>query len=1281
MGEQFLPSPRRQEVTMKAVFFLLCTLGAASAILIKANQEHVFSYSGKILTGIPELDQTYSGIAIDASVILQAGANNDPFNNMYKLALREVKIANFNEKLNGAKPLNWRHMEVPSTSPVPEAFKAFLESPVEIELEAGEVKKVILSSEEPEWSVNFKKALVSVLKVRLPAEKAMSNMITRGQDIIPDSWSVMEQGIDGVCMNLYQVTEVPAHLAREMEQKLMKPELCQGMKMFEIVRNRDLTQCTVNSLYIASRQHENCLVGNCEGVTGKSTETRFLGCGEHKDAVTLHLVINEGELQQNLLAFNTEKVITGTKQMLVLKEVKSTKTVLPAIAAPRTVEDVVYEYPKEVTPEERMQVTNFKKQQEFYRNKAQDPSNLLITPSARLVAMDQQMKTKIVEKVRETARYLEEIENFGDKKAPSHLKSLQSALSFLKKEEIKFIFSEVKDRKVERSVFMEALLMAGTNPTIMFAKEMIISKELTDMETAQVMITLPHYVKMPTPKLIEELFELISHPAVTVNPVIKSNAYIAFATIVRKACFPSAKPRAVFPRMIVGDVCDPNDVRITEKYIPYLVAELRKIDQPQVQGVMLALGAIGHPSVLPVLLPYIEGKVPTADIAIRKVAIYALSPVAQKYRNVLLPVLSARLHDQGEHSGVRVAAFTTMLPMEPSLVDWHKMARFVFFTLQSLAQMKESEIAANSKLMDLTLKAKSVFPLAKPIPGIHSITYGEFVNRLMKDLGISYQTYETQMRYQHSMDYFYKLDFFLKNVRETRFEEYWASGGLHTFIIDAFQVAISNSQPKMHEEMRKLMEKLEIAPKQESVMWVDQWFRLYDDMTLSIQSPRLGIQDVKEKMREVLTNSPKWIEEVKSSLCGKTPFHMIKAHQTIPYMAMVPSEMGFPIWIETEVTYLNSLKGEVDVDCSMTLPALDVKMTPKFSYAWSSYAGVVSPFTMELLAAGVSSHRAVNIPVRTEIRIEPTTGTLKIDMKHVDEVTAQTASVDIHHLHVIPFTTKKPFNFVDLTPIAVDMRNTKILQSASPKKTFETRMGERLGLDIKLQVESECDVLDKKTVMDTMNRYNYHPFHYWMFLATETAQKLDGSPTLRYHKYTLVHNPRDSTTKEMKAEIKLSGALKYKEGEIVKHIPSGSEKKTLQEQKLSRSIQELTSVDDVQATNVLMEIALIGGAPKTCEVSLTAAHGFSELSNKWNLHLEMEKDTPRMVCMAGVMERNVQGKVMYNNRLGFGSSCDEHFVMVEGMVASTDRQRELSRNTEEARRCDRLSRKIQEKQG
>ena len=109
-----------------------------------------------------------------------------------------------------------------------------------------------------------------------------------------------------------------------------------------------------------------------------------------------------------------------------------------------------------------------------------------------------------------------------------------------------------------------------------------------------------------------------------------------------------------------------------------------------------------------------------------------------------------------------------------------------------------------------------------------------------------------------------------------------------------------------------------------------------------------------------------------------------------------------------------------------------------------------------------------------------------------------------------------------------------------------------------------------------------------------------------------------------------------------------------------------------------MEVSLIGGAAKTYEVSFTAAHGFSDLRNKWNLHLETEKEHPRMVCMVGAMERPVQGKVMYNNRVGFGSSCDEHFVMVEGVAASSERQREQSRNSEEARRCDRLSRKVRQ---
>jgi hypothetical protein len=40
----------------------------------------------------------------------------------------------------------------------------------------------------------------------------------------------MEQDVDGVCENTYQVTEIPEYLISEEEKSLMKRELCQGKR-------------------------------------------------------------------------------------------------------------------------------------------------------------------------------------------------------------------------------------------------------------------------------------------------------------------------------------------------------------------------------------------------------------------------------------------------------------------------------------------------------------------------------------------------------------------------------------------------------------------------------------------------------------------------------------------------------------------------------------------------------------------------------------------------------------------------------------------------------------------------------------------------------------------------------------------------------------------------------------------------------------------------------------------------------------------------------------------
>merc|ERR1712013_150580 len=209
----------------------------------------------------------------------------------------------------------------------------------------------------------------------------------------------------------------------------------------------------------------------------------------------------------------------------------------------------------------------------------------------------------------------------------------------------------------------------------------------------------------------------------------------------------------------------------------------------------------------------------------------------------------------------------------------------------------------------------------------------------------------------------------------------------------------------------------------------------------------------------------------------------------------------------------------------------------KAAYSYSGYVGHICPFTHQLMAAGVDTHRSTNVPVQASIKLELTTGTVKVEAKQLASVTPQMTAVDIMHLHVKPFTTLKPNLLVDLIPIALSPA-TKVIKSQSPRKAFEMALGERLGLDLKIKAVTECEVSDKKTVLDSLRNYRYNPILAVIFQGSETALKMNGQPSVRFHRYTVVHNPAASTTKAIEMEIKLAAATKIRNTPLIKHIAS-----------------------------------------------------------------------------------------------------------------------------------------------
>merc|ERR1712198_267136 len=117
---------------------------------------------------------------------------------------------------------DWKNLYLPTLKPVPAEHAQVLANPVEFVVACdGSVRQVTVSRNEPEWSLNFKKALVVLFQstVDTYSIELEQNRIQHPSDERRVAWRVKEDSLQGRCENTYQVNELPEYLIAE------KPEL------------------------------------------------------------------------------------------------------------------------------------------------------------------------------------------------------------------------------------------------------------------------------------------------------------------------------------------------------------------------------------------------------------------------------------------------------------------------------------------------------------------------------------------------------------------------------------------------------------------------------------------------------------------------------------------------------------------------------------------------------------------------------------------------------------------------------------------------------------------------------------------------------------------------------------------------------------------------------------------------------------------------------------------------------------------------------------------------
>merc|ERR1719175_379872 len=418
----------------------------------------------------------------------------------------------------------------------------------------------------------------------------------------------------------------------------------------------------------------------------------------------------------------------------------------------------------------------------------------------------------------------------------------------------------------------------------------------------------------------------------------------------------------------------------------------------------------------------------------------------------------------------------------------------------------------------------SVLKLAKPmshISSVHKVNSG-----YLPELQIGATMVNSLLKGMTSTEVYHKTEYYLKQAQTVPMEFAGHVSGLNT-VYKSILKALGKHQSS-NQELKKILSELEVSPRTASQFEAGAWLRFSDDINFAVELNEGHISVMKEKVLKAIKESG---FSALQKVCGKHSINHNNVFEELPYQALVPSDLGLPIFVESQMTYLVSLKGEANLECSITKPSAQLELTNKMSYTYNGYAGTVCPFTQELLAAGINIHRSTNLPIKTKVEVEPNNSQLKISMTQNEQVSSNSQAIDVHHYHVKPYTVQKPLLFKDLTHSTLH-QNTKVIKSGASPKRFSTTFGQAFGLDMSLNVETECDVYDAKTMMDSWAVYNYNPMaYYWFAMFSETALKANGQPTARPHEYTIYYNPSSSSTKGAEMTIQLTLAAQQEDKE------------------------------------------------------------------------------------------------------------------------------------------------------
>ncbi|XP_066599767.1 vitellogenin-like [Prorops nasuta] len=628
-------------------------------------------------------------------------------------------------------------------------------------------------------------------------------------------------------------------------------------------------------------------------------------------------------------------------------------------------------------------------------------------------------------------------------------------------------------------VTRDAIAQTGTGPALMVIKDWIEKKHISSMDACNILSRLSQTVRTPTIEYLETFFELINRPEVTEHYFVNTSAIISFTDLVHSALVDSRSLHNHYPVHSFGRMVSKHNKFVLEKVIPHLEQQLKNAvkegNSPKIQTYIVALGNVGHPRILSVFEPYLEGKHAISRFQ-RLLMVLSLNNLAMVHPKLARSVLYKIYKNTQEYHDLRCAAVLLLMTTNPDLVMLQRMADFTSYdhsrhvnsvvrsSINSLAKLRRPEsqqlarnartasellsndedsyILSHSSIKDAVLSDDLAYSIIhsyigsddSEIPRAWYIAVALFAGKFnAPDMSLGYMVSSPE-RYIHAIE-----SMFTKKEK-------------------------SDSKESMTETISKLLKIQDDEPEQlEGNFFANRWFLPYDNHTIE----RLGnaFRDAMSSMKD----GHQW---------RLTRF--ISRELTMSF----PMESGLPFvyTMKNPVMWKSKLHAKLGFESIEKPIAAHSKLHMTFATQFQGRIGFVAPFEHHHYMAGVDMNRQFNLPIQMDFDIKPTMTSAEVKIRPISDE----KQIKLMHSSIVPFTSRH--NILDLKCLSKDKNTHPIHITIEPQKISLNVVNNKVETFV---LSTEMDVPDPIYDSISNKKFTKSLLFPWSNVEHSTYRKMD----------------------------------------------------------------------------------------------------------------------------------------------------------------------------------------------